>query len=135
MWFRPVNEMIELVSGIPAPQFGDYSYWVRGSELVQGSSGSCISFWLMYGVFTYPLKYLRVHQVEDHWSSGNVPTSLTTLHFDIVQGSLQSRVFMSGVICVCSVAILWNSLWILRIPFCLSGRPDGKDINSVGSLI
>jgi hypothetical protein len=26
MWFRPVNEMIELVSGIPAPQFGDYSY-------------------------------------------------------------------------------------------------------------
>jgi hypothetical protein len=42
-----VNEMIELASGIPAPQFGDESSWVRGSELVQGSSGSCVSFWLM----------------------------------------------------------------------------------------
>jgi hypothetical protein len=23
MWFRPVNEATELVSGMPAPQFGD----------------------------------------------------------------------------------------------------------------
>jgi hypothetical protein len=32
--------MTELVSGMPAPQFGDESSRVRGSELVQGSSGS-----------------------------------------------------------------------------------------------
>jgi hypothetical protein len=25
MWFWPVNEMIELVSGMPAPQFGEES--------------------------------------------------------------------------------------------------------------
>jgi hypothetical protein len=25
MWFWPVNEMTELVSGMPAPQFGDES--------------------------------------------------------------------------------------------------------------
>jgi hypothetical protein len=43
MWFWPVSEMIELVSGMPAPQFGDESSWVGGSELVQGSSGSEIS--------------------------------------------------------------------------------------------
>jgi hypothetical protein len=28
MWFWPVNEMTELVSGMPAPQFGDESSWV-----------------------------------------------------------------------------------------------------------
>jgi hypothetical protein len=43
MWFWPVNEMIELVSGMPAPQFGDKSSSVRGSELVQSSSGSCVT--------------------------------------------------------------------------------------------
>jgi hypothetical protein len=36
--------MIELVSGMPAPRFGDESSWVLGSELVQGWSGSCVSF-------------------------------------------------------------------------------------------
>jgi hypothetical protein len=56
MWFCPVNEMTELVSGKPAPQLGDESSWVRGSELVQGSSGSCVSFWLIWGVFAYPLR-------------------------------------------------------------------------------
>jgi hypothetical protein len=35
MRFWPVNEMTELVSGTPAPQFGDESSRVRGSELVQ----------------------------------------------------------------------------------------------------
>jgi hypothetical protein len=29
MWFWPVNEMTELVSGIPAPQFRDESSWMR----------------------------------------------------------------------------------------------------------
>jgi hypothetical protein len=32
--------MTEPVSGMPAPQLGDESSWVRGSELVQGSSSS-----------------------------------------------------------------------------------------------
>jgi hypothetical protein len=36
MWFSPVYEMIELVSGMPASQFGAESSRVRGSELVQG---------------------------------------------------------------------------------------------------
>jgi hypothetical protein len=43
--FWRVNEVTELVSGMPAPQFGDESSWVRGSDVVQGSSGSCVSFW------------------------------------------------------------------------------------------
>jgi hypothetical protein len=67
MWFWPVNEMTELVSGMPAAQFGDESSWVRGSELVQGSRGSCVSFWYMQGVFPYPLKCLSIPQVKDHW--------------------------------------------------------------------
>jgi hypothetical protein len=42
MWFWPGNEMIELVSGMPAPQFADESSLVQGSDLVLGSSGSCV---------------------------------------------------------------------------------------------
>jgi hypothetical protein len=41
MWFSPINETTELVSGMPAPQLGDESLPVRGSELVQGWSGPC----------------------------------------------------------------------------------------------
>jgi hypothetical protein len=52
MWFWPVNEMTELVFGMPAPQFGDESLWVRESELVQGSGGY--------------IKLFRVPQVEDY---------------------------------------------------------------------
>jgi hypothetical protein len=33
MWFCPVDGMTELVSGMPAPQFGEESSRVRGSEL------------------------------------------------------------------------------------------------------
>jgi hypothetical protein len=51
-----VNEKTELVSGIIAPHFGDESSWVRGSELIQGSSGSCVS----------RILGARVAQVEDH---------------------------------------------------------------------
>jgi hypothetical protein len=36
--------MIEVVSGVPAPQFDDESSPVQESELVQGSNGSCVSF-------------------------------------------------------------------------------------------
>jgi hypothetical protein len=36
MWFWHVNEMIELLSGMPGTQIGNESSWVRGSELVQG---------------------------------------------------------------------------------------------------
>jgi hypothetical protein len=48
MWFWPVNEMIELVSGMPAPQFGEEPFWVRGSGLLLASSGSCDSFYYFY---------------------------------------------------------------------------------------
>jgi hypothetical protein len=66
MWFWLVNEIIELVSGMPAPQFVDESSWVRGSELVQGSRCSCVSFWCKMSsrtppppgdVFAYPPGY------------------------------------------------------------------------------
>jgi hypothetical protein len=58
MWFWAVNEMIELVSGMPVPQFGDESSWVQGSELVLGSSGSCVSFWSMQDVLRKPVSRL-----------------------------------------------------------------------------
>jgi hypothetical protein len=35
---------IELVSNMPAPQLGDVSSWVRGSELVHGLSGFDVAF-------------------------------------------------------------------------------------------
>jgi hypothetical protein len=38
------SNRIELVSGMPASQFGDESSRIRGSELVEDSSGSCVSF-------------------------------------------------------------------------------------------
>jgi hypothetical protein len=47
MWFWPVIDKIEIVSGMPAPQFGIDSKWVQGSEQVQGPSGSCASFWFL----------------------------------------------------------------------------------------
>jgi hypothetical protein len=64
MWFWPVNETTELVSGMPAPQFGDESSRVRGSGMVQGSRGSVRSF--------------GVPQAEGHSSirSGSVETAL-----------------------------------------------------------
>jgi hypothetical protein len=37
MWFWLINETIDFISGMPAPQFGDEYSWVRGSQLVQGS--------------------------------------------------------------------------------------------------
>jgi hypothetical protein len=43
MRFWAANDMTELVSGMLAAEVGDESYWVRGSKLVQGSSGSCVS--------------------------------------------------------------------------------------------
>jgi hypothetical protein len=52
MWLRPVNEMIELVSGMPTPQFGDESSWVQVSEFVKAWSGSVRCF--------------RLPQVEDN---------------------------------------------------------------------
>jgi hypothetical protein len=80
IWFLHVNEMTEIVSGLPAPQYGEESSWVLGSELVQGSNGSCVSFQLI--CFRIPLRCLRtpwgtlVPQVEDrcselrhHWNT------------------------------------------------------------------
>jgi hypothetical protein len=71
LWFWPVNEMIELVSGMPAPQFGEESSWVWGSEMAQGSSGSCVSFWLVQDDFAYPPGYtyqrLKTTELFDHF--------------------------------------------------------------------
>jgi hypothetical protein len=79
MEFWPVNEMTELVSGMPAPQFGAESSWVRGSELVQGSSGSCVSFSLMWDVFVYPQGY-AYHRL--------IPTALTYSESSIIRINL-----------------------------------------------
>jgi hypothetical protein len=64
MWFWPVNEMTELVSGMPAPQLGHESSGVRGSELLQGSSGSVRCFHVLHKIYSRtpgsrPLVYLR----------------------------------------------------------------------------
>jgi hypothetical protein len=48
-----VNEMIELVSSLPAPQFGDESSRVRRSELVQDFNCSVRCFRLSPG-YAYP---------------------------------------------------------------------------------
>jgi hypothetical protein len=61
MWFWPVSEMSELASDMPAPQFGEESSWLLGSELVRGSSSSLVSLWLMQDVSAYPLRCLRLH--------------------------------------------------------------------------
>jgi hypothetical protein len=45
MWFWPVNEMIELVSGTPVAQFGAESSWVRAWELVQSSTAPVFRFY------------------------------------------------------------------------------------------
>jgi hypothetical protein len=68
MWFWPVNEIIDLVSGMPAPQFGDESSWVQESELVKGSSGSCVLFWLMYDVLAYPRLKTTALKHNTFWS-------------------------------------------------------------------
>jgi hypothetical protein len=52
--------MIELVSGMPVPLFGDKFSWMRGSEEVHDSCASRVSFWLMNDVFAYPLRCLGV---------------------------------------------------------------------------
>jgi hypothetical protein len=61
--------MTELVSIKPAPQFRNEFSWVRGSELIRGSSGSCVSFWLS-DVFVYPVTYLNLSQVYDQRKGG-----------------------------------------------------------------
>jgi hypothetical protein len=63
MWFWPVKEMTELVSGMPSPQFGDKS-WVQGSKLVHGSGCSCFVL-IDVRCFRIP-PGVHVLQVEDH---------------------------------------------------------------------
>jgi hypothetical protein len=73
---------LSLLFGMPAPQFGDESSWVRGSELVQGSSGCTVSFWFDMFPRT-PLRCLRVPpevhvpQVDYHWVRVRVTLQLT----------------------------------------------------------
>jgi hypothetical protein len=65
MWFWPVSVMLESASGTSAPQFGDESSWVPGSELFQGSNVS--SFLLSdVGYFRVPPGVL-IPQAGDHW--------------------------------------------------------------------
>jgi hypothetical protein len=52
-WLRRANDIIELVSGMQTPQFGNEFSRVQGSEVIEISSVSCVSFQLMYDVFTY----------------------------------------------------------------------------------
>jgi hypothetical protein len=66
LWFWPVNKMIELVCGMPTPQVEDESSWVRGSDLVQGSSGSCVSSLIDVRCFRM-LPGVGVPQAEVHW--------------------------------------------------------------------
>jgi hypothetical protein len=66
MWFCPVNEITEPVSGMPAPQFGDESSLVRGSELVRGSSGS---FFVLIDVSCFPNRLTRIFLAFDIGSS------------------------------------------------------------------
>jgi hypothetical protein len=62
--------MIELVSSMPAPQFGDRSSRMLGSELFLRFK-RFLCFILIY------VRYFRVPQVDDHWSTkyGNLESS------------------------------------------------------------
>jgi hypothetical protein len=65
MWFWAVNEMTEPVSGCQHLNSGTNLRWVWGSELVQGSSGSCVSFCLMSDGFACPrLKTTGVAELD-----------------------------------------------------------------------
>jgi hypothetical protein len=52
--------MIEFVSDMSRPQFGDEYSIVRGSELVQCLNGTYVSFCFMQDVFAYTLRCFRV---------------------------------------------------------------------------
>jgi hypothetical protein len=73
-WFWPVNEMTELVSGMPAPQFWDESS--LSAMMRAGSSFKCfLCFVLIY------VSCFRVPQLEDHWCKTlkvNQPTFKST---------------------------------------------------------
>jgi hypothetical protein len=58
MWLWPVNEVIELVSGMPAPQFGDESSRMRFQH---------VCFILIYGAFFRVPRGVRALQAEDYW--------------------------------------------------------------------
>jgi hypothetical protein len=55
MWLRPVNEMTELVSGMPAPQFGD-----------EREDQSWFKVQAVLSVILVDVRCFRVPQVEDH---------------------------------------------------------------------
>jgi hypothetical protein len=58
IWFWPVNEMIELVCGMPAPQFGDESF-VR-SKIRAGSSFKQFLCFVLLFLFYYCLIELQI---------------------------------------------------------------------------
>jgi hypothetical protein len=66
MLFWAINEITELVSGMPEPQFRDESSWMRESGLVQGSSGSvkCLRLALL---LHRPAQFLKPNQDGAAW--------------------------------------------------------------------
>jgi hypothetical protein len=106
MSFWAVNEITELDSGKPAPQFGDESSWMRGSKLVQGSSGSCVSFRLIQGIFAYPLRC--VHSTTGGRGRFNTAV-LHRTNFDIGLGPIEDNSVLSRRNEMCAaVCKLWT---------------------------
>jgi hypothetical protein len=84
--------MTELVSGMPSPQFGNESSWVRELKLVKGSSGSCVSALWMLDVFTYLVKCLRVP--AKMWEPPRLKTLWALMIPDITAQLLQQKIYL-----------------------------------------
>jgi hypothetical protein len=69
MWFWPVDEMTELVSSMPAPQFGDES-----PLSVRIRDGSRFKRFLCF-VLT-DVRCSRIPQVENHYSRKSAQTAM-----------------------------------------------------------
>jgi hypothetical protein len=65
MWLWPVHDINQRVSGMPSPQFGNESSWIRGSELVQRASG-CVRSFHVFPKMSSSIPGVRVPHVKDH---------------------------------------------------------------------
>jgi hypothetical protein len=72
----------EPVSGMPAPQFWDESSWVRGSDLVQGPSGSFRFF---------PLDWCKLFSCAPGWRPLTVLDNLLTDGGEVVSLTRRPR--------------------------------------------
>jgi hypothetical protein len=107
MWFWPVNKTIELLSVMPAPQFGDESSWVRGSDPNEGSKYSVFRFhWckmfsrirrrssLLYTIhqfFLYIIHNVIPREKIDTWGSFRLWKDLLNLISYLLEHSWNSR--------------------------------------------